>query len=279
MKRCGGYVRFAMASAALTLAFVPCISMLTGCSCAPKQEQTSTQPITSEPATPAVEPTPLPTETTPTTQRLPTATGPIYEADTSAERKAERKAILAAAHAYIGDPEPFSVDQIAVQQPYALARVKSQGGTAWVVALKNAGSAWQGVWKQKLVSGSKSALKAAGVIDAPDLIAHAYWVPAEKPVTEASAAAYIKSTLSAGTTNADAKVKSVDIKVFEKDYQSTVWVGAIVENNLDGGIVFAKKPAGKKWVIIDFGTGIDGSEMEGKAPSAIAAKFKAAFPQ
>jgi hypothetical protein len=43
--------------------------------------------------------------------------------------------------------------------------------------------------------------------------------------------------------------------------------------------VFAKKPAGKSWVIIDFGTGIDGSEMAGKAPADIAAKFKAAFPE
>ena len=103
--------------------------------------------------------------------------------------------------------------------------------------------------------------------------------PPQKPVTEASAAAFIKSRLNSGQDNPDAKVTSVDVKVFEKAANGTVWVGASVENNLDGGIVFAKKPAGGAWTIIDFGTGIDGSEMEGKAPADIAAKFKAAFPE
>jgi hypothetical protein len=279
MQRFGGHRRFERASAFAALAALVAVSMLAGCSCAPQQQQISTQPAVSETPTPAVEPPPLPTETTPPPPSLPVASGPVYEATSSGEHSAERKAILAAAHAYVGDPKPFVVNQIVVQQPYALASLISQGGATWAVALRRTGSGWQGLWRQKLASASKSALKGAGVIDAPDLVAHFYWVTPEKPVTQASAAAYIKSTLSAGTTNPDAKVKSVDIKVFEKDYDSTVWVGAVIENDLDGGIVFAKKPAGKSWVIIDFGTGIDGSEMEGKAPSSIAAKFKAAFPQ
>ena len=209
---------------------------------------------------------------------MPAAVGPVYEV-TSGSHGAERKAILVASHAYIGDSKPFVVNQIYAQKPYALASFTHEGGTTWAVALKHTAAGWRGVWKDKLSSGAKIALKEAAVIDAPDLVSHFVWSASEKPVTRSPRRPFIKTKMSAGIDNPDAKVTRVDIKVFEKADNGTWWLGATVENNLDGGIVFAKKPAGRNWVILDFGTGIDGSEMKGKAPADIAAKFVAAFPQ
>lgn len=106
-------------------------------------------------------------------------------------------------------------------------------------------------------------------------------VPPEK-VTRASADAAIMDAVNSSASmgsNPDAKFTAIRIKVFEQSSSGTWYVGAEMDNNLDGGIVFAKKSPGKPWAIIDTGTGIDGSEMAGKAPASIAAKFKAAFPQ
>ncbi len=106
--------------------------------------------------------------------------------------------------------------------------------------------------------------------------------PPEEKVTRESAAAAIMDKVNSSASmgsNADAKFTAIHIKVFEQSSGGTWYVGATMDNNLDGGIVFAKKAPGKSWVIIDSGTGIDGSEMAGQAPASIAAKFKAAFPQ
>jgi hypothetical protein len=264
---------------ALAALLVAGVAIPAGCSCARRPEPTTAQTGASQAVTPAVETTPVPSQATTTPEGPPPATGAVYEVGSSGPHAAERKAILAAAHTYVGDARPFVVNQIAVQQPYALASLTTQGGNTWVVALRTGPAGWKGVWKQRLADGSKTALKGAAVVDAPDLVDHFAWSAPEKAVTRASAASAIKSKLNAGQGNPDAKVTSVDIKVFEKADNGTWWMGAFVENNLDGGIVFARKPKGANWVIVDFGTGIDGSEMQGKAPAAIAAKFSAAFPQ
>ena len=113
--------------------------------------------------------------------------------------------------------------------------------------------------------------------------------PAEKPqpkkpgtetITKAQAAAAIMKAVNATIdreSDPRAKVTGVDVRLLEKASNGMWWAGAYLANDLDGGIVFAKKPAGGAWAIVDMGTGIDGSEMAGKAPGAIAAKFAAAF--
>jgi hypothetical protein len=107
---------------------------------------------------------------------------------------------------------------------------------------------------------------------------------AKKPATETmtkpqAAAAMMKAVNATIDQESDprANVTSVDVRVLEKASNGTWWAGGYLANDLDGGIVFAKKAAGGAWVIVDMGTGIDGSEMEGKAPAAIAAKFAAEF--
>ena len=108
--------------------------------------------------------------------------------------------------------------------------------------------------------------------------------PQSKPtagtITKAQAALAIKKAVNATLdkdSDARATVTAVDVKVLEKDADGTYWAGAYLTNDLDGGIVFLRKKAGDQWDIIDLGTGIDGSEMKGQAPSAIAAKFVAEF--
>ncbi len=105
--------------------------------------------------------------------------------------------------------------------------------------------------------------------------------PQETVTRQSASAAILKAVNSSGSmgSNPDARFTAIHIKVFEQSSSGTLWVGATMDNNLDGGIVFAKKTPGHSWVIVDTGTGIDGSELAGKAPAAIAAKFEAAFPQ
>jgi hypothetical protein len=104
--------------------------------------------------------------------------------------------------------------------------------------------------------------------------------PSSGTLTKAEAALAIKTAVNATLDKGSdprAKFTSVDIKVLEKDANGTYWAGADLTNDLDGGIVFAKKKAGGSWTIIDYGTGIDGTEMKGKTSAAIAAKFATAF--
>ena len=104
--------------------------------------------------------------------------------------------------------------------------------------------------------------------------------PPAATITKAEAAAALKKAVNA-TIDAEsdprAKVTSVDVRVLAKDANGTWWAGGYLANDLDGGIVFAKMKAGGSWVVVDLGTGIDGSEMVGKAPASIAAQFQAEF--
>lgn len=98
-------------------------------------------------------------------------------------------------------------------------------------------------------------------------------------VTKSQAAAAIKRAVNATVDYADARVRSVNVKVLEQTSSGTWWAGAYLVNNLDGGFVFAKKTPRNSWIIVTGpATSLTYSDIDAlHLPAVVTAKFKAEF--
>lgn len=191
------------------------------------------------------------------------ASGSVYSPAKGGPKDEERSAILAAAHLYLSEQSDFIVHQLLVQQPYAIAELQVTGtGRVFWVALVRDGADWAGLWKSPRGSTGARDLGGAAVLDAPNLVGVFDW----QGTPSASEAAKILKPL---VVSAGGVVDKLTVKVLIRDTDGTLWAGVVVENNIDGGVGYARRRLGKKWEVVDFGTGLEASELAGKASPAI----------
>ncbi len=228
---------------------------------------TGTAATVSAPVTPAVNPD------------LPRGMGYVY-APTQATHPEERAAILGKAHAYLGERNLLLVNEMLIQEPYALSSVVVKGTKrTWVFAMKHEGDGWFGVWKSPGATASRQALEASGVVNAPELLAEFDWRAARYggQLSKAAAAVGVRDALNKDISDPSAVVHTVRVTLLIRDIDGSWWAGGFVDEKTSGGMVFAHKLPGDNWRIIDFGTGIDGTDLRGKAPVNVTRAFVKAF--
>ncbi len=189
---------------------------------------------------------------------------------------AVRSALMDAARETLGTEAQFYVLQLAVQGDAALAELQPVGSPdISVVAYRDDGG-WKGVWTGPATYAGASELGEAGFAFSQDLIDALDWTPAP---TSTEAATAMVDMLTRGTAfdPADFEGDALSlVKGTDGGWWARGWVYPVGDPTLESEQFFITRPKGSsEWEAVEVGTGVEVSDLEGKAPPNVIEQFNA----